>query len=127
MRIYVATKFENAVRAQEIAKQLEQAGHTITYPWWLNDQINVEQASLDFWGVCAADAFVLLVDGDYRYSGALTEFGIALGRGIPVYLVGHALDVLPEKGSSPNIFTLLPRVYRGIETLLKPIPLPALD
>ena len=117
MRIYVASKFENP-RAPQIAAQLEAAGHTITYKWWQCDVASQEQALNDFNGVVSADAMVLVVDADYRYSGALTEFGMALARFIPVYIVGNALDIEP-RGVSPNIFTLLPGVYRGIETLLQ--------
>lgn len=111
MRIYVASKFENP-RAPEVAAQLEAAGHTITYKWWGCSNFTQEQAFLDYKGVVTADAFVLIVeDPALRYSGALTEFGIALARGVPVYLMGHAID--------RNIFTLLPGVTRGIETLLQ--------
>ena len=74
---------------------------------------------LDFRGVTSADVVVLIVEQDYCYSGALTEFGIALGRGIPVYLMGHELDVRPVRGSCPNIFTLMPGITYGIETLLE--------
>ena len=111
MRVYVASKFENP-RAPEVAAQLEAAGHTITYKWWGCSNFTQEQALLDFYGVIHADALVLVVeDPALKYSGAITEFGMALGRGIPVYLMGNALD--------RNIFTLLPGVYRGIETLLQ--------
>lgn len=117
MRIYVASKFENP-RAPEVAAQLEAAGHTITFKWWESTVADATQALEDFNGVISADALVLIVDADYRYSGALTEFGIALGRHIPVYIIGNAIDINP-RGCSPNIFTLLPGVHRGIETLLQ--------
>ncbi len=119
--IYIATKFENAERAKEVADQLEAAGHVITYKWWLNDQVTADQAMTDFLGVTRADAMVLIVEEDYRYSGALTEFGIAIGRNIPVYILGNQLDLEP-RGASPNIFVLLPDVYRGIEPLLSSSP-----
>jgi hypothetical protein len=110
MKIYVASKFENP-RAPEVAEQLEAAGHTITYKWWGCSNFAQEQALLDFDGVTSADALVLVVEDDFKYSGALTEFGIALGKGIPVYIMGKAID--------RNIFTLMPNVFRGIETLLQ--------
>jgi hypothetical protein len=110
MRIYVASKFENP-RAPIVAAQLEAAGHVITYKWWGCSNFVQAQALLDFEGVLSADALVLVVENDYRYSGALTEFGMALARGIPVYIMGNAID--------RNIFTLMPNVYRGIETLLQ--------
>lgn len=111
MKVYVASKFENP-RAPVVAELLEAAGHTITYKWWGVSNFTQDQAMLDFHGVLSADALVMVVEDDYRYSGALTEFGIALARRIPVYLMGHAID--------RNIFTLLPGVHRGIETLLHP-------
>lgn len=110
MRIYVASKFENP-RAPIVAAQLEAAGHTISYKWWGCSNFTQEQAVLDFVGVTSADAFVLVVEENLRYSGALTEFGMALARGIPVYIMGAAID--------RNIFTLMPNVHRGIETLLQ--------
>lgn len=111
MRIYVASKFENP-RAPEVAAQLEAAGHTITYKWWGCSNFTQEQAQLDYYGVLSADALVLIVeDPTLKYSGAIAEFGMALARTIPIYIMGHALD--------RNIFTLLPNVQRGIETLLQ--------
>ncbi len=120
MRIYIATKFENHPRAQEIAKQLQDYGHKITYKWWEAGVADAEQAYRDFMGVMNADALVLIVEKDFRYSGALTEFGIALGAGIPVYIMGNQLDIEPA-GATPNIFTLLPDmlVHRGIGNLLQ--------
>jgi len=123
LKIYIATKFENHPRAQEVAKNLEDAGHTITYKWWVSDEPSAEQAWLDYTGVIFADAVVLIVEKNLPYSGALTEFGIALGRGIPVYIMGNALDIEPKKGPRANIFTMLKpevfKIHRGIETLLQ--------
>lgn len=112
MRVYVATKFENAPRAIEIASQLESAGHEITYQWWTNAEFTQEQARADMKGVRDADALVLIAEEDFRYNGALTEFGMALAWNIPIYLLGNALD--------NNIFTTLGNVHRGIEPLLVP-------
>ncbi len=111
MKLYVATKWENIPRAIEVADQLKAAGHTLTYSWWECEQASAEQASKDMKGVYEADAMVLIVEHDFRYNGALTEFGMALAYGLPVYVMGHAID--------SNIFLKLPWVYRGIETLLQ--------
>ncbi len=110
MRIYIATKFENAPRAIEVATQLEAVGHVITYKWWTNDTFSREQARKDMKGVRDADALVFIAETDVRYSGALTEFGMALAWGIPIHLLGNAID--------NNIFTSLDNVYRGIDRLL---------
>lgn len=111
MRIYVATKFENQPRAIEIATQLEAAGHTITYKWWTNDQMSQEQALADKRGVLTADAVVIIAERDFAYAGTYVELGMAVTMGIPVYVLGHAMDRC--------IFLRLPLIYRGIETLLQ--------
>lgn len=112
MRIYVATKWENSPRAIEVADQLKAAGHTISYEWWTCEQSTQLQAEKDMFGVASADALVLIVeDPNFRYSGALTEFGMACVLSIPVYIMGNAVD--------SNIFTKLSNVQRGIETLLQ--------
>lgn len=117
MNIYVASKFENP-RAPEVAALLEAAGHRITYKWWGCSNFTQVQALLDYEGVMAADALVLIVeDPTLRYNGAIAEFGMALAWRIPVYIMGTALD--------RNIFTLLPNVHRGIETLLQATHVPA--
>lgn len=110
-RIYVATKWENIPRAIEVADQLKAAGHSITYEWWHCGQSTRRQAERDREGVTSADALVLIVERDFRYSGALTEFGMACALEIPVYVMGNAID--------SNIFLRLGNVQRGIETLLQ--------
>ena len=111
MRIYIATKWENSPRAKEVAAQLEAAGHSISYKWWECEQASQEQAERDMFGVVTADALVLIVERDLRYSGALTEFGMACVLNIPVFVMGNAID--------SNIFLRLSNVRRGIETLLQ--------
>lgn len=111
MRIYVATKFENQLRAIEIATQLEAAGHTITYKWWTNDQMSQEQALADFKGVVTADAVVVIAEREFAYAGTYVELGIAIAQRTPVYILGHAMNRC--------IFLRLPGIHRGIETLLQ--------
>lgn len=112
MRIYVATKYEEKVRAKEVAQQLEAVGHTITYAWWNNEQVSSAQAVADAAGVETADALVLIVEKDLPYAGALVEFGIAVGRGIPIYILGSAID-------ERCIFMKLPNLHRnGLASLL---------
>jgi hypothetical protein len=111
MKIYVASKYEEKERVREVQEQLRQAGHTITYDWTNNEQITTQQAENDFWGVVEAEALVLIAEKDLHYCGALVEFGIALGRGIPVYVLGSALD-------DRCIFLRLFRIHRSINYLL---------
>ncbi len=113
MKIYVAGKWEEKVQVREVMKQLMDAGHTITHDWTiaeLNGIPNTEQALADKKGVMVADALVCVFEKDLRYSGALTEFGIAVAKGIPIYFLGHACD--------GNIFSVLPEVHYGINELV---------
>lgn len=112
IRVYIATKWENRARAQDIALLLQDVGHTITYKWWTNEQLSQEQAQKDMIGVLSADALVLIVENpDYRYSGTLVEFGMACAFGLPVFVMGHAID--------DNLFLKLPNVRRSILPLLE--------
>lgn len=109
MKIYVATKWEEAPRAQEVMRQLKEAGHTITYDWTRQEQESTSQAIADWEGVMSADALVLIVEKKLYYKGAWVEFGLAAARQIPIYVIGHAGDKC--------LFLKLPNVKRGIEEL----------
>ena len=112
MRVYVAGKYEEKARVQEVQDQLIKAGHTITFDWTRSDEgFTRNQAGLDFYGVLACEAFVFVAEKDLRYAGAFTELGIALCQGAEVYLLGPHADRC--------IFTLLPQVHRGLEGLLE--------
>jgi len=105
VNVYVATKYENWERAAGLAAQLEAAGHVVTYKWWEAGPLGrAEAARRDMRSVLAADALLLVVERELRYSGALTELGMALAAGIDVYVLGDAVD---------NIFLELPQVRRG--------------
>ncbi len=111
MRIYVASKFEEQTRVREVMAQLRTAGHAITYDWTMNEQISPEQARKDVMGVLSADALVLIAEKDLNYCGALVEFGIAIGRELPIFVIGDALN-------DRCIFMKLPNLIRGIQPLL---------
>ena len=107
MNIYVAAKWEERERAREIMIQLIEAGHIITYDWTQAvEQMSCEQALRDLHGVFEADALVLIAEHDLAYKGALVEMGMAIACGLPVYVLGHAIDSC--------IFMALPQVYRGL-------------
>ncbi len=110
MRVYVATKYENRVRAQEVMELLRELGHEITYDWTTNEQVSAQQAALDAQGVATADALIFIAEEAYAYAGAYVEMGIAIGRGIPVLVLGHAIDAC--------IFTKLPNVIPVTEKTL---------
>jgi nucleoside 2-deoxyribosyltransferase len=111
LRIYVATKWEESARARQVMVDLVFAGHTITYDWTQAEQFSEDQAMKDKFGVMSADALVFIAEKDRAYSGALVEFGIAVARGIPIYILGPYIDQC--------IFTLLPQVHRGIDGIMK--------
>lgn len=110
MNIYVAAKWEDRLRARVYMHLLEDAGHTITYDWTECTDFSPAQASRDKQGVMEADALVFIAVDNLNYKGALVEMGIAVGRGIPIYIVGKAIDEC--------LFTVLPEIRRGLEGLL---------
>jgi len=125
LKYYVAAKFEDRARAKQVIDALIAAGHTVTYDWTQCIQCSVEQAQLDKDGVMAADALVFLAGWKIRdlpYLGALVEFGIAVARGIPIYLLGDSIDLRIPKHGPPTgcIFTVLPEViHTTVEEFLK--------
>jgi hypothetical protein len=90
--------------------QLLEAGHTITYDWTVCDTFSTEQATNDMNGVMTADALIFIAEKDLQYRGAYVEFGIAIARGIPIYVLGPYADSC--------IFIKLPQIHRGIDLLL---------
>lgn len=125
MRIYVASKFNRAADVKVVQGKLKAAGHTITLDWTSHtvagltgqerEDALARFAQLDLDGVVEADALVMVHDEASR--GAFCEVGIALGRGIPVYVLGG-------RGASPDrapIFYSLPYVrhFDTVEELLE--------
>lgn len=102
-RVYVGAKFEAVEAARELMSVLRAAGHEITHDWTgesVEGKRGVEvldvlrDAALDDAdGVKSADAMVLLHHPNLR--GGLVEMGIALGRDIPVIVVGGAGEAYP--------------------------------
>lgn len=111
MKIYVAAKWEEKDYAKAIMQELQGFGHTITYDWTVCAVADRAQAALDVLGVQSAEAFVGIFEENLPYQGAIAEFGMAVARGIPCYLLGHAIDGC--------IFTKLPNVHYGIGSLLE--------
>jgi nucleoside 2-deoxyribosyltransferase len=115
MKIYVAGKWEDKPRVREVQNYLKRFGHTITHDWTTescgdDEEKWKEHARDDKAGVLAADAFVGVFEKDLRYSGALSEFGMACALGIPCYILGSAIN--------GNVFLRLPEVHRGLEGLI---------
>lgn len=115
MKIYVASKFENKERVREVMKQLTDAGHEITHDWTRElpnptEEDRKQYALDDKFAVLSADAYVGVFEKDFKYSGALVEMGLAMAVGMPVHILGNAVD--------SNIFLRLPNVVRGLEGLI---------
>jgi nucleoside 2-deoxyribosyltransferase len=119
MKIYVAAIFRKWPDAQELAYQLEDAGHEVTSTWLrevlvhdtandlhaMTNEQKREIANVDLFDVARADAVVLIcekgdVDGGTR-GGRHVETGYAIAHGIPVIAIGG-----PE-----NVFHYLPGVH----------------
>ena len=94
---------------------LERAGHLITYDWTRAEQMSAEQAQKDMDGVMTADALLFVCERNLPYCGSCVEMGMALAKGIPVYMTGKALD-------KRLIFTKLPGVRYDAENLLRETP-----
>ena len=85
MRIYVATKWEEATRAQAVMALLRDRGHVITYDWTVQEQESAQQAIADCEGVVSADLVILLLENPLLpYRGTWVELGIALAAQKPV-------------------------------------------
>ena len=97
MDIYVAGKWEEKQQVRIVQQILRNAGHEITFDWTqqldVTDEIDLdEQCKLDIEGVMSADALVAVLVDENKYvcksSNRYVEIGIAIGAGIPVYILG---------------------------------------
>jgi hypothetical protein len=118
MMVYLASSFDLIPRVQEVCDRLESQGHTISEKWWLrvykvkgksirttelktiNDKLSVDEFynntetiksyNKDINGINNASVFVFIAsDKPRKYNGASVEYGIALAKGIPCYLLGN--------------------------------------
>lgn len=105
LKVYVAgAMVERAERAIPVMRALREAGITITHDWTTDvqeysnaeqsdagvpDDIRYRCAVLDMQGVKDADLVLLLAANERGSSGSWVEFGIAIGRGVPVIVAGE--------------------------------------
>jgi len=97
VRLYVASAFVNKFEVQKVQKALRKDRHTITHDWTKESADHLEAGSkeffeylykcgdADFFGVLNADALVVVAHP--AMSDTKAELGIALGAGIPVYVL----------------------------------------
>lgn len=118
MKFYLASSFKNIKMVEKVAAVLEIDGHEITEKWWCRpyqveglgqvDTTDLKEIyeglghqafynskevrasyEVDFKGVEEADAFIFVATREERkYNGATAEYGIALGLGKPVAVIG---------------------------------------
>jgi len=133
MRIYVAGKWQEKPQVRAVQTALIAAGHVITHDWtiaelghdhiggpdwvqvyskWYDPKELEAQARGDLIGVQTADAIVVCAINPHKYSGTLTEMGIALGCGHRVLIIGDNID--------SNIFSWLSEVhvYGSVEEVI---------
>jgi len=103
MKIYVAGKFQEYERVRSFMRRVRTKNHFISHDWTrttefddnghpkteketdLSLQDQIKFATDDFNGVKTAELFIQL--GHPELNGAMVEFGIALQRGIPCWIV----------------------------------------
>lgn len=121
MRIYTASKFENAAFVRNFNRKLRDLGHTVTWDWtdtreFLDDgtvtsatpEQRVEYGLLDYAGVMQCD-LLILIDFEVPVRGGAWEAGMAIGAGKEVWIVNYQhpviFDVLPQVRlvSDPNV------------------------
>lgn len=97
MFIYVGGKWEEKPAARTVQLALTDAGHDIVSIWTgsKNTSSNKElmqQALIDFCSLMKADALVMVLNNESKYMSSspnrYVEMGIALGMGIPIYVIG---------------------------------------
>lgn len=102
MRLYLASGLSNRNTVAQIARDLRDLGHVITYDWTehgsVQDASDDEKAAVamaELGGVLAAEMVVAVLPGG---RGTHVEIGAALGAGIPVVIVIQRLEDLLVDG-----------------------------
>lgn len=131
MKIYIAAPWIHRDTMPAIATELESYGATITHKWWETESDKVRTVEDHQWnayqdkvGVQTADA--VLVINSASSEGKAVEQGIALGLGIPIFIVGtrgeHSKNIfhyLSGPSSHQSGFTWCPTLEEGIAAIIK--------
>lgn len=112
MKIYVAGSSSERARASSFMDHARLFGHTVTFDWvramratedefadlreWeLPEGVRMDAALADLGAVGISDLLVVLVPEFHNPSrGVWVELGYAIGRGIPVWVVGSCARVV---------------------------------
>jgi hypothetical protein len=114
MTLYLAASWDRQDVIRRQVPRFERVGHQITYRWWeqpgaTDPVILRRQAAQDLDGVAQAEALVLYYH--HPSEGKAVEMGFALGRGIPVLVVGA-----PPPGCETLLFHHHPAVQHVATT-----------
>lgn len=132
MRIYTASKFENAAFVRDFNVKLRDLGHIVTWDWTNTREFQPDgtvlkatpedrrsYAMLDYAGVMACE-LLIMIDFTTQLRGGAWEAGIAVGAGKEVWIVNYQhtviFDDLPQVRivSDPNVaLSLLDGRYRS--------------
>jgi len=124
MKLYIASKYPNKDRVALVATQLRDAGFEITSTWHrerYDKDVQLKDvrpnrlktiAERDLKELSEADALVVYTAGCRRSRGGMwVEMGIALGIGMPVFVIGERVTVFCYLGQV--------KCYRTVEEFLE--------
>lgn len=109
-KIYVAGKFEAQERLKHERNRIHREGAGRVIGTWLDEENanpstadKLEYAERDYAEVSASDLLILDTADENNRGGREVEFGIAIGRGIEVWVVGPKRNVFHEM--APHFLT----------------------
>ena len=122
MLIYVGGKWQEKAAVRAVQKSLTDAGHDVVSVWTgskdtTTDRGLMQQALVDYCGISESEVLVLVLNNEEAYLNSspnrYVEMGIALGRQIPIYMLGTARD--------DEIFHRLPWIHKveSVEEIIK--------
>ena len=121
MRFYIASKACEREKVHEICTELEEMGHVVTHDWTLFDLSSMTKDEIsnqtwsDILGVCKADLMILYMMNQHTYQGVWVELGVALGKSIPVFVIGHGGDDCPFLFLASRRFDTLEQFYEWMK------------
>lgn len=99
MKLYVATAFQAKARVHNFMAKLRECVQdaSLSCDWTaLDETLGARRIALaEERGIVEADVVVVLLPGGF---GTHSELGIAIGRGVPIVLVGELKDRVQDDG-----------------------------
>jgi len=129
MKFYVAA--HDRLLASLVAGVITRAGHECTSTWLKNEFLTTEKHTIeermsiafeDVEDVCRSDVLVLVAGADKYSGGKFVEAGLAMGRGIPVIVIGRRENMLLWHHSIMSVDTpeMAAKVISNIEQQTQP-------